>query len=283
MSSNLLKNGYTTLQREETRVIDTNELVEKRLEELSVKMRQPQNAGFVSGLQAAEVSPGEPLPDGETGSNVIRAGEDADSILAKARADADAILETARADSERLTARARADAEQTRGQILAQAREQGYQEGIHRAQEEAEQGKRQLREQEKLLEENYQAQLDQMEPQLVDTITGIYEHIFHVELGSYREILTGLISSTMRKVEGVRSFMVHVSKDDYPFVSMQKKQLAAAMTSPDCVLEIIEDISLGKNECLIETESGIFDCGLGTQLTELSQKLRLLSYEKDAG
>ena len=46
-------------------------------------------------------------------------------------------------------------------------------------------------------------------------------------------------------------------------------------------MEVIEDISLRKNECLIETEGGIFDCGLGTQLAELSRKLRLLSYEKE--
>lgn len=41
----------------------------------------------------------------------------------------------------------------------------------------------------------------------------------------------------------------------------------------------MKDITLGKGECLIETEGGIFDCGLGTQLSELRQKLKLLSYE----
>ncbi len=30
---------------------------------------------------------------------------------------------------------------------------------------------------------------------------------------------------------------------------------------------------------MIETEGGIFDCGLGTQLSLLRQKLLLLSYE----
>ena len=129
------------------------------------------------------------------------------------------------------------------------------------------------------LDAEYQKRMDELEPQFVDTITGIYEHIFDVDLHSYREVLCYLISATMRKTEDNRSFLVHVSKEDYPYVSMQKKQIMAGATAPNSTVEIVEDMTLGKGECMIETESGIFDCGLGTQLSELRQKLKLLSYE----
>ena len=46
------------------------------------------------------------------------------------------------------------------------------------------------------------------------------------------------------------------------------------------MIEIIEDIALVKGDCLIETDGGIFDCGISTQLEELSKKLRVLSFEK---
>ncbi|MFQ7204259.1 hypothetical protein [Waltera sp.] len=59
-----------------------------------------------------------------------------------------------------------------------------------------------------------------MEPEFVDTITGIYEHISCIP-HSYREVLCS-ISTTMRKSEDNRSFLIHVSKEDYPYVSMQK-------------------------------------------------------------
>ena len=55
--------------------------------------------------------------------------------------------------------------------------------------------------------------------------------------------------------------------------------LSAGAVAPNATVEIVKDITLGKGECLIETEGGIFDCGLGTQLSELRQKLKLLSYE----
>ena len=49
------------------------------------------------------------------------------------------------------------------------------------------------------------------------------------------------------------------------------------------LLEVVEDITLSKNQALIETDGGIYDCSLGTQLDELGKKLRLLSYEKPVG
>ena len=47
------------------------------------------------------------------------------------------------------------------------------------------------------------------------------------------------------------------------------------------IIEIMEDISLPPDSCMIETDGGIFDCSLGTELSELSTKLRMLSYSKD--
>ena len=40
MSSNLLKRGFTQLVEEDARVINTNDLVAKRIRELAAKMQQ---------------------------------------------------------------------------------------------------------------------------------------------------------------------------------------------------------------------------------------------------
>ena len=54
--------------------------------------------------------------------------------------------------------------------------------------------------------------------------------------------------------------------------------LIAGLTAIENV-ELLEDVTLGKNECMIETGNGVFDCSLGTQLEALNEELRLLSYE----
>lgn len=284
MSSNLLKCGFTKLVEDDTRVIDMNHLVEKRIRELSAKMQQEEGTGFVSGLAADKVealvadnegSEG----DSQTSGNVIKAGEDWQKLREEAEAEAQKILEDARTQAESILQDARAQAEAEKADVLEQARRQGHQEAKAEADRTEAQRAAEYRQKEAGLDAEYQKMIDELEPKFVDTITGIYEHIFHVDLHSYREVLCYLISSTMRKTEDNRSFLIHVSKDDYPYVSMQKKQIMAGATTPNSTVEIIEDITLGKGECLIETESGIFDCGLGTQLSELRQKLKLLSYE----
>lgn len=285
MSSNLLKQGYGFILNgtEEKRVIDTNELAAKRLEELKETMgRQAQDEefveGFVQGIEAVDVSA--LLDSANEGSNVLKAdsAQESASVIQNANAQAEEILEDARARADRMMQDAQEQAENLKRTAAEEGRMSGYREGKERADAEAEGQRRQLKAKEAQLEADYQSAIDQIEPQLVEAITGIYEHIFHVELQSYRDILIHLIASTLHKAEGSKVFLVHVSREDYSFVSMQKKQLQAGLGGNGVTLEIIEDATIDKDACMIETEGGIFDCGLGTQLTQLRQKLRLLSY-----
>lgn len=318
MSSNLLKMGYTNLQDGEKRVIDTNVLMARRMEALAAKAARTERVGsaeagegfggsgngFSAGLSAEQVEggPAEEETASETAprSNVIKANPDAgansggasgaaaanaecDRILADARRVAEELLAQAKtqasAEADRLLADARTRIAAEREETLSAAREQGYQDGINRAQSEFAAKEKALSEQQKAMEAEYEEMVDSLEPRFVDAITGVYEHLFGVELSSYREILVYLIGAAVCKIEG-RDFLVHVSAEDYPYVSMEKKKLMSALTAPTATLELVEDSTLKHNECMIETEGGIFDCGLGTQLAELRQKLKLLSYEK---
>lgn len=276
MSKGLIKQMFMVVQSEEKRVIDANELLKQRQDELARWQREADEAGFVSGLAAEELELGE--DDGE--SNIIKSRESAEQILGNAQAEAQAALEAAGAEAERIIEEARAQALAEKNQILTEAQQRGYSEGYAKAQAEGDAIRREYQEKEEQLELFYQQQIEELEPQMVDTISAIYEHIFHVELSSYRDLLGHLISDTLRKLEGGHDFMVHVSKEDYPYVSMQKKQILAGAVAANCNVEVVEDLTLAKNECLIETDSGIYDCGLGTQLEEVKKKLMLLAFQR---
>ena len=276
MSKGLVKQMFMVVQSEEKRVIDANELLKQRQDELARWQREADEAGFVSGLAAEELELGE--DDGE--SNIIKSRESAEQILGNAQAEAQAALEAAGAEAERIIEEARAQALAEKNQILTEAQQRGYSEGYAKAQAEGDAIRREYQEKEEQLELFYQQQIEELEPQMVDTISAIYEHIFHVELSSYRDLLEHLISDTLRKLEGGHDFMVHVSKEDYPYVSMQKKQILAGAVAANCNVEVVEDLTLAKNECLIETDSGIYDCGLGTQLEEVKKKLMLLAFQR---
>ena len=279
MSRNLVKQFFAN-ESEEKRVIDTNELLRLREERnLAVRAAEPDSDGFWMGLDAQEVeTSGE---DSEGSSNIIKAGEEANLILEQARGEAGAILEKARSEAAQYRIEAVAQAEKEKDGIFEQARKQGYDAGLEKAQAEEENLRREYHDKMAQLEAQYQQCFEEMEPMLVDTITGIYEHIFQVELGSHREILEHLISNTVHRLEGGHSFLIHVSKDDYSFVNMQKKQILNGAVSGADTVDVVEDMTLVKNQCMIETDSGIFDCSLDTQLSALRQKLMLLAWSKE--
>ena len=291
LSSNLLKMGFVPFQESEKRVIDTNDLVAKRIEQLASKMSKPENAGFVgtdadgfaAGLDAERIEGLLSDEDGQAG-NVLKTSQEPAVDPEQLRREAEEILAKAKEEAQKqeeiFLQAARAKIKTEEAKAMEQAREQGYAEGFKKAEAEFARKEQDLKRREKAMEAEYDKLLMNLETEMVDALSGIYEHLFQVELSSYRGVLIYLLTAALRKIEGGRDFLVHVSSEDYPYVSMEKKQLVAALTSPSATLELVEDLTLKKNECMIETDSGIFDCGLGTQLSELSRKLKLLSYEK---
>ncbi len=295
LSNNLYKSRYVVVEREDKCLIDSNSRLVGRIEAIEADRRRRAaiaagedvfEEGFVGGLGGERIDAQSYEGDAAEG-GVLKsldhqeAQEPEGPTPEELRAQAEEELEQARAEVEQIRQIAREELERERQETLDTARRTGYDEGYRMAQAEADQMKEELERERVRLEEEYSALIDELEPQFIDTITAVYNHIFQVELESERNILVHLIETTLRKVESSRTFIVHVSKDDYPYVNMQKKDLSEGAVGGRGVLEVVEDITLHKNECMIETDGGVFDCGLGTQLDELTKRLKLLSFSKN--
>lgn len=287
----LYKAGWVRVADEDKCVIDSNALVAERIEEWENLRRANASAlpsfdeedgegdeEFTSGIGGEELDA--LFDDGEGAFGVIKAADIAGPNLEEIEAQAQAILEEARAEAERILADARSQGESLRADAVEEGNRHGFEEGYERGMAEADGLKQELAERKRALEAEYDELLENLEPRFIETITDIYSHIFGVDLMDNRDILVHLIDSTLRKVESSRTFIVHVSADDYPHVNMQKQTLMEGAVAGRGLIEIIEDIALSKGDCLIETDGGIFDCGVGTQLEELTKKLQVLSYEK---
>ena len=280
-------------------VINSNKQIAERLEELSKMVGGDGTVsadGFSEGLSAVNVSSlvegaEEFDEEGNPISNVIKADAapppepepepepqvDVSAILEEAENQAQAILADAQAQAEQLKSQAM---EEGRNEGLAAGHDEGYQAGMA----EVESMKQQLLQEEAELQAEFERRVEEMEPMLIETLTGIYEHIFHVNFTEQKEVIFYLIQDALKNIEGGRNMIIHVSANDYGFVSMQKKELLEGISGADSA-EIVEDVTLKPNECYIETDSGIFDCSLETQLAGLKRQLRLLSYSgnEDSG
>ncbi len=290
-SNNIYKFHQVNVQDDDKLLIDNNEKVAKKIEALEGQMLREIGSGgmdaldgFSGDLDAEEVDAlirelenGEeevPAPPQESGEALALISAQAQEILASARREADSIKSTALIE-------AQTEIETLRQNTYEEARSQGYDVGYNEAIEQVEQQKQELLNDRRQMEEEYQALVRSLEPKFVEALTDIYEKVFQIDLCKEHDIVMHLIASTMHKIEGNSNYLIHVSKEDYPYVNMKKNEMLASSVSSNASVELVEDITLGPNDCIIETDGGIFDCGLGTQLEELAQKLRLLSYRVD--
>jgi len=103
--------------------------------------------------------------------------------------------------------------------------------------------------------------------------------VFEVGLDNQKEIVVTLLRNTMKKLDGCKNFLVHVSSSDYSFVKEHKADLLSESIQEGTVIDIVEDSMIREGECTIETMNGIFDCGIGVHLEGLRKKITLLSYD----
>lgn len=284
--SNLLKGFTVPVRNDEKRVIDCNAMISEML----VKMRNTvendefTDAGFNPGLNPLGVS--EVLGDDEH----ILGNEQAvdteniepdrvhkkEMIIAEAEEQAAAIIDKANEDARVIIAQAQAEADGIRNK----AREQGLAEGAAKASEEAQaELSRKSQELELLKEElisEYRQKEAEMEPALVDTILKIFADITRSIAMDKRDMILTLVNNVMVGGEASRNFVIRVCNEDAIFLKENKEKIIGAVRR-DIHIEIVTDLSMKRNECLIDTDTGVYDCSLDIQLENLINDIKILS------
>ena len=284
MFSNLYKAGFVHMG-EDARVIDMNAILEKRLkEEAERRSRQPEHElvaaqdGFTEGLNAEKV---DVLlePDAEAASQQnasIQEQEQLNQEIEEARNE----LASLQAQLEQEKEQAQLEIDQMKAKAFEEANEQGYQEGYRKGLDSVQELQKQCEDERLQQEQEYQKKLEEMEPLMVDTLCDVYSHIFKVEAKEHKELVLKLLQDTLLKVDGTGSIIVHVAKEDYAYVQEQKGALLEEAGMQSGSVEIVSDAALARAQCMIETEGGVYDCSLDTELAELKRRLMLLAYQK---
>ena len=269
--SNLLKYNSIVIKDSNNYIIDSNQKVidkinsiKKNIIATNVMNPNPPDAdGFVSGLSAQVV---EELTDSDE-----NAATQEDLTL-----QTQEILDNARREGEEIVAQAHREAEQ----FIEVMKNEGYDQGLKAGAEEVENRKRQLEEEYNLkmeeLNKEYQAKVADIEPKLVDTFINVFSNVTHTIAEDKKDMIIYLINSVMNNVDTCKEFVIHVSPDDYRF-AINNQNLITGALSKEVHIEISEDSTLSRNECLIETDSGVFDCSLDVQLSNLIKDIKLLS------
>lgn len=268
--SNLIKSGYIFYDKEEAKVIDSDSKLGYFKPLSFPKIEVPQEAS----AEEAQIDFDELMEvkkqEYEEVDDYFRGEQE------QIQEEVNLLVEEARKQSDTILQEAQMQAEQIRAQAFEEGKSDGYQAGITQAMQELEEEKQKLEEEKRKNQAEYEEQLKQMEPYFVDIMIRYIEKLTGVMIEDKKEIILYLIHNALRKVERNHSFIIKVSQEDYSFVEQQKEKLMQGMKE-DVKLDIVEDFSLKKNQCMIETDDRMIDCSLDVQLGRLMEDLRLLS------
>ncbi len=296
LSNNLYKSRWiVSNQNNDKRVIDSNELVIKKIEEERKRQEQKRKllqpdlqTDFEEGLQAKQV--GALFDDIEEQTEYVMEKDLAEKELESqpkvvqpepkvyTGPSPEELVEKAKQEIAFMKSQAEEEINQRKAEELEKAKEAGYAEGKKKAEMELRQKQNQLVEKEKELTSFYEEQLHNMETKLVDTLTDVYEHVLGTVLEDYAPIVLHVLDHAMHEAEDVKNFMIHVSKTEANMVKSNKDKLSKNLSN-QIEIEIIEDMTLSPGEAYIETEGEIFDCSIDLQLDNLGRQIKALAYQ----
>ena len=286
--SNLLKGFNTRLT--EDRVIDYNEIISNKIESFKSRMNHENvsSDGFVSGLNASVV---ENLISDDAGNqenndsfddltdalvntdNTAQNNEEleraAGEIIEDANKKAQDIIEDAKSQAEKIT-------KEAYDKAFEDGKSKGYEEGAAKADAEYQTLINDANSELARLEQEYKTRYNSMESEIVSTLLEVFSKVTYTIAEDNKEIVLHLINGVMNNIEATGDFLIRVSKEDYQFLVENQGKIYCA-SPKDINISIIEDSSMLKNQCIIETDGGVFDCSLDIQLEQLSKDIKLLS------
>ncbi|MCS7208229.1 MAG: FliH/SctL family protein [Fimbriimonadales bacterium] len=202
-----------------------------------------------------------------------------------ASSDAAPDLDAIRAEAEAIRLRAIQDAERIREQALREGYqrgyEQGYADGAHDARQHAEAELQQtvanLRsEVEQLIQSvqaQYEAYLQHAEAHMLELALEVARKIVREELKLQPEHALAIVRDALRRVQGFVHIRIRVNPLDLELVRQNRATLLQVIDGIEGV-EIVEDRRVDQGGCIVETEQGVYDARIRTQLSEIERVIR---------
>lgn len=199
-----------------------------------------------------------------------------EQLLEEAENEARQMIDEANA----VAAQIEAEANEKANQLFEEQRVAGAEAGRAEAEaylnEQQELLQQQLNELSQNLEIQYQEKHRTMESEIVDAISAVLEKNFGLLMTDRKEVLMYLIKRTMYGIESSKSFKIRVSIEDAKAVATQLDELREEFGN-DVSIDVQRDESMNDGDCILETEYGVYHCGIDLQLQNLLMQMRALS------
>lgn len=196
----------------------------------------------------------------------------AGQIIESANTRAKAIIANAHKEVEDIMEDAKESAHKQAISIRENAYKEGYDDGVVKANALADTLKAEVEALKREGEQYCQDLIKQIEPDMIELIVDVLNKLLSTEIEFNHKVISVLIKQGLNKATLTEDVSVHVSKEDYPAVLESESEILASLDTMASV-NFVEDPTLSKSDCIIETGFGSIDCSLSAQYDELVKNL----------
>ncbi len=270
--SNLIKYPFVHLEGKEAYVISAEDREEKfvPLHEKAVSVDD-------TGELASSAEPGKKVDEKNfiSGLHISNAREMLEEEFLKCQEETEAMLLTAREQADTIVLQAQEQAKQLYHEAYETGKLEGYSAGEVDAKERYRELEEQLQGEREKQMLKYQQMIEEIEPRYVEVMIALIQKVTGVLLEERKDILLYLLKNSIHNLDKSTHYIIRVSKEDVYDIE-SKKQEIKELLGDEVAVEIVEERTLEKNQCIIETDSQMVDCGIQTQLNNLIESLKML-------
>jgi flagellar assembly protein FliH len=194
-------------------------------------------------------------------------------------------LEAIRAEAEAIRLKAIQDAERIREQARREGYQRGYDEGYHDGTREAHQHadaelqrtletlRAQLQQVIESVHAQHKAYLQHAESQMLELVLEVARKVVREELKLQPAHVLAIVRDALRRVQGIGRLRIRANPLDVDLLRQNRPSLLQVVEGIEGI-EIVEDRRVDQGGCIIETEQGVYDARIRTQLGEIERALR---------
>lgn len=279
--SNFYRNNYVINGEQVKRVIDTNTIIAEKMQAIVEEQRRERREELLRQRKEAMEAAGEDgeaaFTEGLFAQELVLEPEPEPQIdyVAQAKEEAEQILSEANAKAALMQDEAQKEADLMRQMARQEGYAEGYEQARAKAQEELQAEKERLSDLEQRLHTEHEAALAELEPRLLDTMLTVFDEVFRMQFCGKREMLLQLVMNAMRGIRETRQYKIRVSEAEVSFLR-KNKELLQEKVGEDVSIEIVMDPGLSESQCIIDADSGVYDCSLDVELENLVRDLKSL-------
>lgn len=198
--------------------------------------------------------------------------EDSEAAKAQAQAQADQIVDNARKEAEQIIQNAHAEEEKIKSEASEKGYAQGREDGLKTGEEEINRITERMRKMLEAIMNRREEILRETEQQIVELVILMTRKVVKIISETQKTTVVSNVLAALKKVKTRGNVVLHVNTEDLKITSANTNEFIKRIENIQGIT-VMEDSTVEKGGCIVETDFGAIDARIASQLSELENKI----------